>query len=134
MSANRRPSAKSLMGLAAFLALVWGAASGMNRWQDARSATAVREISQTIEITLYTTGACPHCARAAAWLNRNGVRWRECNVETTASCQQTYAAQGSPGVPLVQAGDRWHLGFHAPWLAEALKQQAGQGSRDSLLR
>jgi glutaredoxin len=134
MSADVRPSAKSWMGLAVLVASVWAATSGLDRWQDARAATAAREISQTIDVTVYTTSTCPYCAKAAAWLNQHGVRWRECNVDTTADCQHMFAAQGSPGVPLVRAGDRWHLGFHAPWLAEALKEQAANTKQDTPLR
>ena len=124
MSGPSRPSARSLLGLAALLAVVWGASEGLDRWRNARAASAIREHSQHVELTLYTTSSCPYCAKARAWLDRHGARWRECNVETDARCQQDYAAQGSPGVPLVRAGQRWHLGFHAPWLAEALAGQA----------
>lgn len=118
-----RPTLKSLLGLMALVAVFWGGTQGLNSWQATRSASAVREHSQRVEITLYTTSTCPYCAKAIAWLNRHEVRWRECNVETNAACQRTYAEQGAPGVPLVRAGERWRLGFHAPWLAEALAAQ-----------
>lgn len=122
-SPSTRPTLRSLLGLVALVAVFWGGAQGLNRWQEARSAAAVRELSQRVDVTLYTTSTCPYCAKAIAWLDRHGVRWRECNVETDAACQRTYAEQGAPGVPLVRAGERWHLGFHAPWLAEALAAQ-----------
>ncbi len=122
-----RPTFRSLLGLAVLAALAWGAAEGLGHWREARAASAIREHSQRVDITLYTTSTCPYCAQAIAWLKRHEARWRECNVETNAACQRTYEQQGSPGVPLVRAGDRWHLGFHAPWLAEALAAQDGQG-------
>ncbi len=122
-SPTARPTMRSLLGLAALVAVFWGGAQGLNSWQATRSASAVREHSQRVDITLYTTSTCPYCAKAIAWLNQHGVRWRECNVETDSACQRAYAEQGAPGVPLVRAGDRWHLGFHAPWLAEALAAQ-----------
>ena len=122
-SPTARPTMRSLLGLAALVAVFWGGAQGLNSWQATRSALAVREHSQRVDITLYTTSTCPYCAKAIAWLNQHGVRWRECNVETDSACQRAYAEQGAPGVPLVRAGDRWHLGFHAPWLAEALAAQ-----------
>lgn len=121
-----RPTLRSWLGLTALVALVWGGTEGLGRWQDARAAAAIREHSQRVDITLYTTSSCPYCAQAKAWLKRHEVRWRECNVETDSACARTYAEQGSPGVPLVRAGERWHLGFQAPWLAEAL---AAQGSK-----
>ncbi len=122
-SPTARPTMRSLLGLAALVAVFWGGAQGLNSWQATRSASAVREHSQRVDITLYTTSTCPYCAKAIAWLNQHGVRWQECNVETDSACQRAYAEQGAPGVPLVRAGDRWHLGFHAPWLAEALAAQ-----------
>lgn len=133
-----RPTLRSLLVLVALLAVFWGGAQALNRWQEARSAAAVREHSQRVNVTLYTTSTCPYCAKAIAWLDRHEVRWRECNVETNAVCQRAYAEQGAPGVPLVRAGERWHLGFHAPWLAEALAaqdtataRQAAKPSRES---
>ena len=123
MTPTQRPTLRSLLGLAALVAVVWGGAEGLGRWQDARAAEAIRDRSQRVGITLYTTSSCPYCARAASWLNRHGVRWQECNVETDAACLRAYSEQGSPGVPLVRAGERWHLGFQAPWLAEALAAQ-----------
>lgn len=123
MTPTQRPTLRSLLGLAALVAVAWGGSEGLGRWQDARAAEAIRDRSQRVGITLYTTSSCPYCARAAAWLNRHGVRWQECNVETDAACLRAYTEQGSPGVPLVRAGERWHLGFHAPWLAEALAAQ-----------
>jgi glutaredoxin len=123
MSATPRPTLRSLLALLVLVAGAWGASELLRHWQDERAAALIRERSQRVDITLYTTSTCPYCARAMSWLRRHGVRWQECNVETSARCQQDYAAQGAPGVPLVRAGDRWHLGFHAPWLAEALAAQ-----------
>jgi glutaredoxin len=123
MNGSVRPTLRSWLGLIALVALAWGGTQGLSLWQDARAASAIREHSQRVDITLYTTSTCPYCAQAKAWLKRHEVRWRECNVETDAACARTYAEQGAPGVPLVRAGERWHLGFHAPWLAEALAAQ-----------
>jgi|SRR3989344_511406 glutaredoxin len=131
MTETRRPTLRSLLGLVAMVALVWGAAQVLGRWQDARAAAAIRAHSQHVDITLYTTSTCPYCAKATAWLKQHEVRWRECNVETDASCQRTYAEQGSPGVPLVRAGERWNLGFHVPWLAEALAAQSSPSGASS---
>lgn len=118
-----RPTARSLLGLLVLVAAVWGATRWLDDWRNTRDAAAVREHSQRVNITLYTTSTCPYCAKAVAWLKQHGARWHECNVETDAACQQTYAQQGSPGVPLVRAGERWHLGFQASWLAQALAAQ-----------
>lgn len=118
------PSLRSLAGLAAVVLGAWAISQAVSWWQDARAAQAVREGSQRGDITLYTTSTCPYCARAAAWLNKHGVRWRECNIETDTTCLRTYEAQGAPGVPLVQVNGQWDLGFNANWVAEALRTPA----------
>lgn len=134
MNEPRRPTLRSLLGLLALVALVWGCAQSLGQWRDARAAAAVREHSLRVDITLYTTSTCPYCAKAMAWLKQHKVRWQECNVETDANCKRTYEQQGSPGVPLLRAGERWHLGFHAPWLAEALAAQDAPSPPPSDLR
>lgn len=121
--ATPRPTLRSWAGLIALVAAVWGATHALGLWQDARAASAIRERSQRVDITLFTTTHCPYCAQARAWLTREGARWQECNVETDTRCASVYRQQGSPGVPLVRAGDRWHLGFNPVWLAQALAEQ-----------
>lgn len=118
-----RPTTRALLGLVGLIGVVWGGTQWLDQWRDEQLASATREHSQRVDITLYTTSTCPYCARAMAWLQRHSVRWRECNVETDAACLRTFNAQGAPGVPLVQAGERWHLGFDPRWLAEALATQ-----------
>lgn len=123
------PSLRSLSGLAAVVLGAWALSQAVSWWQDARAAQAVREGSQRGDITLYTTSTCPYCARAAAWLNKHGVRWRECNIEADAACLRTYEAQGAPGVPLVRVNGQWDLGFNANWVAEALRNPPGGAAR-----
>ena len=122
--ATPRPTLRSWVGLIALVAAAWGATQALQHWQEARAASAIREHSQRVDITLFTTTDCPYCAKARAWLTQVGARWQECNVETDAGCQSTYKLQGSPGVPLVRAGERWHLGFNPTWLAQAVAEQA----------
>jgi len=121
-----RPTLRSLLGLLVLVAVVWGGVQGLAHWRDARAASAIRDHSQRVDITLYTTSSCPYCAQAIAWLTQHGVRWRACNIETDAACQRTYVGLCASRISAVRAGERWHLGFHAPWLAEALSAQIDQ--------
>ena len=80
----------SLRSLAIVLLLVWGGSQALSWWQDHRFAEAVRLGSQQHELVVYSTDTCPYCAHARAWLNAQGARWRECDVEHDAACQQAY--------------------------------------------
>jgi len=57
----------------------------------------------------------------AVQLNAQDISWRECNVELSAACQAAFESQGAPGVPLMQVGSHWRLGFDATWLSQALQ-------------
>lgn len=124
MSAPGKPDWRSLLGLAALAGLVWLGSEALSDWQQGRAAEAIRQHSQRVQITLYTTADCPYCARARSWLQSHQVRWKECPVESDLACGRAYAAQGSPGVPLLQVGRHWQLGFQPTALAEALRAQA----------
>ena len=124
---HNTPKRPALLSLALVLLLVWGASQAVSWWQDRRFAEAVRSGSQRHALVLYTTDTCMYCARAAAWLDAQGARWQECNVERHADCARSYEAQGAPGVPLVRVSpdgapkqSLWNLGFSAAWVASAM--------------
>lgn len=128
----------SLRSLGIVLLMVWGGSQTLSWWQDRRFAEAVRLGSQHHELVIYSTDTCPYCARARAWLNAQGARWRECNVEREDACQRTYQAQGAPGVPLVRVGSAqsgagmlWNLGFSPAWVASAMAKLDVQGPEQS---
>lgn len=126
----------SLRSLAVVLLVAWGGSQALSWWQDRRFAEAVRLGSQRHELVVYSTDTCPYCAKARAWLDAHGARWRECNVEHDTACQQAYQAQGAPGVPLVRVGALqqmgspsaagsgpgalWQLGFSPAGVASAM--------------
>lgn len=116
----------SLRSLAVVLLLVWGGSHALSWWQDRRFAEAVRLGSQRHELVVYSTDTCPYCAKARAWLDAHGARWRECNVEHDTACQQAYQAQGAPGVPLVRVGALWQLGFSPAGVASAMAKLDAQ--------
>jgi glutaredoxin len=109
--------------LVAIVLVVLGTSQGWNWWNDERAANVIQQHIRAGDITLYTTSSCPYCAKARDWMRRHDIAWRECNVETDTSCMATYEAQGAPGVPLVQAAGRWHLGFDAAWLGQVLAER-----------
>jgi glutaredoxin len=43
-------------------------------WQEARGR---------VHVVVYTTGWCPHCKRAKAWMDESGVSYEERNIESS---------------------------------------------------
>lgn len=110
--------------LAVLMLVLVGGSQTWSWWQGQQAAQRVKALAMPGQIELYTTSTCPYCEKARQWLDGNGIPWRECNIETSATCAQIYTQLGSPGTPVVRAVERWHLGFDAAWLAEALQAQA----------
>jgi glutaredoxin len=107
--------------LAALVVVAMGASKGVYWWTQERAAKVVTQQAKVGDITMYSTTTCPYCAVARSWLNSHHVPWRECNVDLDQACLQIFNAQGAPGTPLMWAKGHWHLGFDAPWLAEAIQ-------------
>lgn len=118
-----RPGPRQWWVLAALLGTAVGASEGVQWWAERRDAAVVREAARAGDIVMYTTSTCPYCAQARRWLDAQQVPWRECNVETDAQCLRVFEAQGAPGVPLIHVKGRWHLGFDAGWLGQALQKK-----------
>lgn len=49
---------------------------------------SLQEASRAVHVVVYTTGWCPHCKRAKAWMNGNGVAYEERNIESSAEYAQ----------------------------------------------
>jgi glutaredoxin len=126
----------TLILLALFLA--WPAFAGVYKWTDAQGrihysdapplaakTTQIRlqsysgpvQISQAIGadggVTIYTTEWCGVCKRAKAFLKRNGVPFREWDVEKTEYGAIKFRQLGGSGVPLITVGQEKMMGFDA---------------------
>jgi glutaredoxin len=106
------------------MAVSVGVSEGLSWWSQERAADTVRQHAKAGDITMYSTTTCPYCAKARDWLNGHAIPWRECNVDQDKACLQVYDTQGAPGTPLMSVKGRWHLGFDAGWLGEALQLNA----------
>ncbi|RZI85945.1 MAG: glutaredoxin family protein [Rubrivivax sp.] len=107
--------------LAGLVAVFMGASQGLSWWAQERAGDLARQHARPGDITMYSTTNCLYCAKARRWLDEHQVPWRECNIDLSKACQQTFDAQGAPGTPLMLVKGRWHLGFDAEWLGEALQ-------------
>ena len=81
-----------------------------------------------LEITMYTTGWCPFCARARALLERKGARWNEIDVEAEPKRRsEMIERSGQRTVPQIFIGGR-HIGG-----SDELAELEQKGELDALL-
>ena len=107
--------------LAGLLTASFGLSQAWTWWQEREVVRSLQQQVQPGDILIYTTADCPFCARAKRWLTNNQVAWRECPIESNTGCQHSYAQQGSPGVPLLQVRQAWHLGFDPQWVLRTIE-------------
>lgn len=61
-------------------------------------------------VILYSTDKCPHCETAKKYLDKEGIRYRLCNVKTPKG-QKEFSATGMRSVPVLKVGDILLNGF-----------------------
>jgi glutaredoxin len=62
-------------------------------------------------IVLYSTTNCPHCRRARAFLQREGIAFRDMDVGSNARARKALERLGARGVPVLLIGDTRLDGF-----------------------
>lgn len=76
-------------------------------------------------IIIYSTGWCPDCRRAKAFLKERGVSFQEVNIEQDEEAEEIVlrANNGKRKVPTLKVGDRYFTcsPFSAQQLADELK-------------
>ncbi|MGB7845760.1 MAG: glutaredoxin family protein [Candidatus Acidiferrum sp.] len=76
-------------------------------------------------ITIYSTGWCPDCRRAKAFLRERGFEFQEVNIEEDPEAEEIVllANDGRRKVPTLKVGERYFgcSPFNAQKLAEELK-------------
>lgn len=73
-------------------------------------------------VTLYTTEWCGVCKRAKAFMQQNGVPFREWDVEKTEFGAIKFRQLGGTGVPLITVGTEKMMGFDAAGFMEMWKR------------
>lgn len=62
------------------------------------------------KVVLYTMNKCPHCQTAKSYLDKQGIAYRLCNVQTPKG-QKEFAKLRLRGVPVLKIGDQILNGF-----------------------
>lgn len=101
---------------AAVIALNWGKISA--RLSGTASPS---EFAQNGEVVLYATAWCGYCKATRDLLAREGVAYREFDIEASAEGAKLYRALGGRGVPLLEVGDQVIRGYNEKAILAALK-------------
>ncbi len=62
-------------------------------------------------VVIYTTNSCGYCKKAKHYFNKQGIRFTEKNIETSASARAEYKKTGATGVPVIFVGKKRMNGF-----------------------
>lgn len=77
-----------------------------------RRSASGEEVAPQKPVVLYTGEHCPWCTRARDYLRRRAVRFREINVGSSPDeARRLQAASGQSGVPQLNIGGTWVVGF-----------------------
>ena len=75
----------------------------------------IRKLSSAMnvgDVVIYTLPGCAYCEMAKRWLDANGFRYTECDIESDANCASAfkrYRAIGTPYVVVKRTGKDRHL-------------------------
>lgn len=73
------------------------------------------------DITVYSTSWCGFCKMAKDYLTKLGVSFKEINIEEDlAAANYVVDKTKQMGVPVIQVGDQFIIGFDKPKLDAAL--------------
>jgi len=64
------------------------------------------------EVTLYATSWCGYCKKARAYMARNGIQYREYDIEKDRFANARYKRLGGRGIPFLVKGDEVVRGFN----------------------
>lgn len=72
-------------------------------------------------IKVYSTPACPWCARTKEFLKKNHVAFEDVDVSSDiASAREMVAKSGQMGVPVIDADGKIIIGFNEAELRKAI--------------
>lgn len=75
------------------------------------SISVVDPVPSSPAVVLYSTSRCGYCKKAKAFMDANKIRYREYDIEKTASARQRHKQMGGRGVPLLVMNGKTVQGF-----------------------
>ena len=79
-------------------------------------------MSQTTNVTVYSTNWCGFCKQAKKYFDSIDVKYDDINVEEDkAAAEKMVAETGQMGVPVIKIGDEAIVGFDKPKIDVLLK-------------
>jgi glutaredoxin len=73
------------------------------------------------EVVMYATDWCPYCKQARQYFARQGIAYREVDIEKSPAGRAEYNRLGGRGVPLIMVGAQRMQGYREESLARLLK-------------
>ena len=75
-----------------------------------------------INVKVYSTPGCPWCQKTKEWLKEHKVSFKEIDVSSDQkAAQQMIEKTGQQGVPVIEIGKDFVIGFDEDKLKKALK-------------
>jgi glutaredoxin len=106
-----------------------------SRSEDARKGS-VQDINlardnRDIKVLMYMTDWCPHCKKAAKFLDSLGVNWTQYDIEKDPEKREEYLAKGKgeTGVPLIDIEGILLRGFSEDGIKQALNKRKNDSAR-----
>ncbi len=73
------------------------------------------------KVTIYTTPTCVYCKMTKEFFKENNIEYEEKNAAADAAAREEMIAKsGQMGVPVIDVGGKFVVGFDEPKLREAL--------------
>jgi glutaredoxin len=85
---------------------------------------------RSVPITMYTTTWCPACKKARAWMNREGISYRERDVEASPEAHaEMRRLNPGGGVPTLDIDGEVLVGFDSHGIDQAIQSAADRRLR-----
>jgi glutaredoxin len=85
-------------------------------------SSALSEHAQAnAKVTLYATDWCGYCKQTRRFLDSQGIRYTEFDIEKDAAGRKAYEALGGRGIPLIDVNGTLIRGFSEEQILAALK-------------